>query len=253
MNELQVRERADLTTDELIAEWDTTSAEALRRPQQLPRPVARLPLLALPAPVGRQPLAYLFDVGFTRDVWMHRIDLAGATGRPLDLDAEHDGRILADLVAEWAATHGEPFDLELDGPGRRPYRAGRWRAGARRRRRVRPRSWPSAPTATACCATSCRSEPHVAPRRLRAPVRGSLSNHARTRIRRNGPDQRPFGDRWSRPVAWRGIGGLMGPRVAVIVVALRPAPEPPPNSQRSRPEHVHHRSCSRPPRSRLVA
>ena len=82
----------------------------------MPRPVARLPLLDLPAPVGRQPLSYLFDVGFTRDVWMHRVDLAHATERPMDLDAAHDGRIVADLVAEWAALHGEPFVLTLEGP-----------------------------------------------------------------------------------------------------------------------------------------
>ena len=30
MNELQVRERADLTTDELIAAWDDHEREALR-------------------------------------------------------------------------------------------------------------------------------------------------------------------------------------------------------------------------------
>ena len=28
----------------------------------------------------------------------------------------HDGRILADIIAEWAATHGEPFTLVLEGP-----------------------------------------------------------------------------------------------------------------------------------------
>ena len=123
MNELQVRERADLSTEQLIAEWDSSSAKALRARTRLPRPIARLPLLNLPQPVGRQPLSYLFDVGFTRDVWMHRIDLAQATGRTLDLDPDHDGRIVADLVAEWAGTHNEPFTLELDGPAGGHFRA----------------------------------------------------------------------------------------------------------------------------------
>jgi uncharacterized protein (TIGR03083 family) len=125
MNELQVRERSQQTTTELITEWDTGSAKALRSRTKLPRPIAKLPLLKLPAPVGRQPLAYLFDTGFTRDVWMHRIDLAHATGKPFNADAEHDGRILADIIAEWAHTHGEPFTLELDGPA-----GGRYTAGA---------------------------------------------------------------------------------------------------------------------------
>jgi hypothetical protein len=49
---------------------------------------------------------------------MHRIDLAQATSKPLDLDP--DGRI----VAEWANTHNEPFTLVLDGPAGGHYRAG---------------------------------------------------------------------------------------------------------------------------------
>lgn len=116
MNELQVRERAGATTEQLVSEWTAASAKALAARTRLPRPVARLKLLNLPAPVGRQPLSYLFDIGFTRDVWTHRIDIAHAVGRAPDHDAAHDGRILADIVAEWAATHGEPFTLVLDGP-----------------------------------------------------------------------------------------------------------------------------------------
>jgi uncharacterized protein (TIGR03083 family) len=124
MNEVQVLERAELSAGELRAEWETTSRRALRARTKLPRAIARLPLLNLPAPVGRQPVSYLFDAGFTRDIWMHRIDLARATGRPLEIDHEHDGRIVADIVAEWAGTHGEPFSLELEGPAGGSFAAG---------------------------------------------------------------------------------------------------------------------------------
>lgn len=116
MNELQVRERASSTTEQLITEWATASAKALKARTKMPRPLARLKLLNLPEPVGRQSLSYLFDIGFTRDVWAHRIDIAHAIGTDPDHDAPHDGRILADIIAEWAATHGEPFTLVLDGP-----------------------------------------------------------------------------------------------------------------------------------------
>jgi hypothetical protein len=34
----------------------------------------------------------------------------------MDLSAAHDGRLVADIVAEWAALHGEPFELTLQGP-----------------------------------------------------------------------------------------------------------------------------------------
>ncbi|MFI5054571.1 MAG: maleylpyruvate isomerase family mycothiol-dependent enzyme [Acidimicrobiia bacterium] len=124
MNEVQVRERATSSAEQLVAEWKPSSERSLRTRARLPRLVARLPLLNLPAPVGRQPLSYLFDMGFTRDVWMHRIDLARATDKPLDIDSDHDGRIVADLVAEWAGTHGEPFTLELEGPAAGHYSAG---------------------------------------------------------------------------------------------------------------------------------
>ena len=116
LNELQVRERASLTTAQLIAEWDTVSARALKSRTKMPRPIAGLKLLKLPEPVGRQPLSYLFDIGFTRDVWAHRIDIAHVLVAEPAHNGAHDGRILADIVAEWAATHGEPFTLVLDGP-----------------------------------------------------------------------------------------------------------------------------------------
>jgi hypothetical protein len=93
MNEIHVREREGCSVDELIAEWDRSSRRALRARTKLPRPIAKLPLLKLPAPVGRQSVAYLFDMGFTRDTWMHRIDLTHAAGTPFDADAAHDGRI----------------------------------------------------------------------------------------------------------------------------------------------------------------
>lgn len=68
MNEVHVRERTGASVDELIAEWDQNSERALRARRRLPRPIAWLPLLNLPEPVGRKPLSYLFDMGFTRDV-----------------------------------------------------------------------------------------------------------------------------------------------------------------------------------------
>jgi uncharacterized protein (TIGR03083 family) len=124
MNQLQVIERQGHSANELITEWSNVSAKALRARTKMPRAIANRRFLNLPAPVGRQPLAYLFDIGFTRDLWMHRVDLAQATGRPMDVDADHDGRIMADIVAEWAGTHGEPFTLMLGGPAGGTYCSG---------------------------------------------------------------------------------------------------------------------------------
>ncbi len=68
---------------------------------------------------------YLIDVILTRDPWMHRLDIAAATGTPPRLTAEHDGVIVADVVAEWADRHGKDFELTLTGPA-----GGTWQAGA---------------------------------------------------------------------------------------------------------------------------
>jgi hypothetical protein len=68
---------------------------------------------------------YLIDVILTRDPWMHRLDIALATGTPLHLTADHDGVIVADVVGEWADRHGKDFELTLTGPA-----GGTWQAGA---------------------------------------------------------------------------------------------------------------------------
>ena len=72
--------------------------------------------LAVDAPVVEKwTLGYLIDIIYLRDAWMHRVDTARATGAELVLTAEHDGRIVADVVAEWARRHRQPFTLELTG------------------------------------------------------------------------------------------------------------------------------------------
>jgi uncharacterized protein (TIGR03083 family) len=58
----------------------------------------------------------LVDIVLTRDTWMHRADLAKATGQPMELTREHDGRLIADAAAEWGRLHGQPCTLHLTGP-----------------------------------------------------------------------------------------------------------------------------------------
>jgi uncharacterized protein (TIGR03083 family) len=115
VNELQIRERRGLGDDEVVEQLAAIGPRAVAGRWGTPAPVRHLPLPFGP-PVGWAPLSYLLDVGFTRDVWAHRIDLCGATGRPMEATADHDGRLVADIVAEWAGIHGQPFELVLLGP-----------------------------------------------------------------------------------------------------------------------------------------
>jgi uncharacterized protein (TIGR03083 family) len=114
MNELQIRERTHLTDDEVVAQLSVVGPKAVKGRWGTPPPARYLPIPFGP-PIGWTSLKYLLDVGFTRDVWAHRIDLHAAIGRPMHLSADHDGRLVADIVLEWAAIHGEPFELTLEG------------------------------------------------------------------------------------------------------------------------------------------
>lgn len=120
LNEAQLRTRNEWSPDGIPARWQRASAAALKARQRMPRSVRRLPLLPLGsmdgADLGWQPLAYLFDIGFTRDVWMHRLDICMATGRPVNPTSGHDGRIVEDIIAEWATLHSDSFALKLTGP-----------------------------------------------------------------------------------------------------------------------------------------
>ena len=115
MNELQIRERSQLSNDEVISQLTAVGPRAVKGRWRTPPPMRYLPIPFGP-PVGWTPLKYLLDVGFTRDVWAHRIDICKATGRDMHPTADHDGRLVADIVGEWAGIHGEPFELVLEGP-----------------------------------------------------------------------------------------------------------------------------------------
>jgi uncharacterized protein (TIGR03083 family) len=123
MNELQIRERSQLSHGEIVAQLSTIGPRAVKGRWGTPLPMRYLPIPFGP-PVGWTPLKYLLDVGFTRDVWAHRIDLCGATGRDMELTPDHDGRLVADIVGEWAGIHGQPFELVLDGPAGGKFRQG---------------------------------------------------------------------------------------------------------------------------------
>ena len=107
LNELQIRER--VAPLERRGRRAARGRRARRRSKgrwRTPPPMRYLPIPFGP-PVGWAPLKYLLDVGFTRDVWAHRIDIRAAIGRPMHLTADHDGRLVADIVAEWAERDGQ--------------------------------------------------------------------------------------------------------------------------------------------------
>ena len=114
--------------DLVIALRDTASA-AVKGRMRLPAPlrVITVPLAAGGSTASGMPrsvnLGHLVDVIYTRDVWMHTIDIARAVNRPVNADHPMNRRVVADVVAEWAGRHGQPIELILTGPAGGHYRA----------------------------------------------------------------------------------------------------------------------------------
>lgn len=117
LSAVQVSERADLSPSQVVDRLAATAPKTVRGRARTPRLIRNFAALAVDGPVHETwRLGYLIDTIYLRDLWMHRVDLARAVDRPLDLSAGHDGRIVADVVAEWARRHGKAFVLELTGP-----------------------------------------------------------------------------------------------------------------------------------------
>jgi uncharacterized protein (TIGR03083 family) len=123
MNAVQVEERRELGPAALLADLETSARRALAARRRIPPPLRALPLPFGP-PLGIRPLGYLMGRIYTRDAWMHRVDLTRATGAPLELTDNHDAAVIEDVVAEWAANHGADYELVLSGPA-----GGRWSRG----------------------------------------------------------------------------------------------------------------------------
>jgi uncharacterized protein (TIGR03083 family) len=115
MNDLQVSERAEATPADLLAELQRVAPAAMRSRRRLPRPVRAIRVPFGP-PIGTAPLGYLMGTIYTRDAWMHRLDIHRATGTEIVLTADHDGDIVRDAVADWAGRHSHPYRLLLTGP-----------------------------------------------------------------------------------------------------------------------------------------
>ena len=126
---VQIEDRRSLSPGELLARFAAVAPKAARARRRTPGLMRRRAMPEL-QPVGdgsHEPwtLGYLLDVILTRDPWMHRSEIARATGRGMSLTADHDAVLIADVVKEWADRHGQPYSLTLTGPA-----GGQWSAGA---------------------------------------------------------------------------------------------------------------------------
>lgn len=121
MNEAQIRDHANDTPAQLVDVLQTAAPRqaALRRHPhwygQFLRFVSSGQLISM---------RDLYVRILNRDLWIHRVDISRATGKEIRLTPDHDGRLVEDVVAAWAARHGKPFTLQLSGPAGGTYARG---------------------------------------------------------------------------------------------------------------------------------
>lgn len=127
---LHIRKHADLEPDALLARLRDIAPRAVRARSRFPSLLGRIPVPVdasgntPPGTPGRVTLGELNTVIFTRDAWLHRVDIARAIDREPNIDPEVDGRIVEDVVIEWAQRHGAPFRLTLTGKAGGDYAQG---------------------------------------------------------------------------------------------------------------------------------
>lgn len=122
VNALQVADHVDLAANDRLALLRSLASAAVRGRMATPRPLRAVNIPSAPggstAPgmPTKGNIGQLMDVIYTRDVWLHTIDIARASRREPDVNAALNARIVADVVAEWGHRHGQPVALTLTGP-----------------------------------------------------------------------------------------------------------------------------------------
>jgi uncharacterized protein (TIGR03083 family) len=116
LSAVQVDERAELEPAQLVERFADITPRTVRGRTRTPAAMRRVKMKVDGPVFEKWSLGYLIDTIYLRDLWMHRVDACRATGRSMELTTEHDGRIVNDVVAEWARRHGQPFQVVLTGP-----------------------------------------------------------------------------------------------------------------------------------------
>ena len=128
MNELQIRSQKDSSGPQLAARIRDLAPLAVRGRHRRATWMGFVPIsidptgstAGFPAKVS---MGHLCAVVLTRDVWMHKFDIARALDMTPPID-DTDTRVVADVAAEWQGQHKQPVRLELSGPAGGSYQWG---------------------------------------------------------------------------------------------------------------------------------
>jgi uncharacterized protein (TIGR03083 family) len=116
INEQQQADRQHQPGPTIISELERLTAKAVHRRLKTPRLVRRVHVPGDDLPRDAN-FGYLFDVIYPRDAWLHRIDTARATGRPLSPtagDRDIIAQVVRDLARGW---RDQAWTLDLGDAG----------------------------------------------------------------------------------------------------------------------------------------
>jgi uncharacterized protein (TIGR03083 family) len=122
LNAVHVGERRHLSSRQLQELLAPALHQAVRARRRIPALLRKVRFSE--ESFGRVSFGDLSDLVVTRDSLIHRVDITRAIGKPMEVSAEHEGRIVAGVVRDWAARHGADFSLRLTGPAGGAYRRG---------------------------------------------------------------------------------------------------------------------------------
>ena len=125
-DQVRLDDLASLDPDALVAHFARYGPAAIRAMRRMPGLLRRVPAQKLfpDSSLAEPDVGYLVDVIAPRDTWIHRLELARATGVVFEVDV-HDEAIVAQVVRDLhAGWHGRPLRLELAGPA-----GGAWSIG----------------------------------------------------------------------------------------------------------------------------
>ncbi len=130
VNALQIDDQARVPDAERAEVLRALAPDAVRGRMRLSAwaGAVRVPLSAGGSAAPGMPrsvsLGRLLDVVYTRDVWMHTIDIAEAAGREPPVTTPVNRRIVEDVVIDWVDRHRQPVELILTGPSGGHFRSG---------------------------------------------------------------------------------------------------------------------------------
>lgn len=121
-NDAQVEAGRALSNEEVLDRLRVMLPRAAKLRRRVGRPLRYVPAYA-GFLGGTFNFGYLLNSIFPRDLLVHTLDVAEATGREAPL-GEAAQRVAADMLKDWARRTGADATIELTGPGGRSYFAG---------------------------------------------------------------------------------------------------------------------------------